>query len=72
MKFALIAPNEAGRLCQVDTTPFPVAWPLFWIECPDDVTADTHDYVDGDFVPRPPRASVAPQISSSTTGVEEL
>jgi hypothetical protein len=32
---ALIDPRF-DRVCQVETVSFPVADPLFWMECPDD------------------------------------
>jgi hypothetical protein len=69
MKYALISPSEADRLCQVEVAPFQVASPLHWVECPDDVSPETHDYIDGGFVAKPP----APEPSkASASGVEEM
>lgn len=50
MNYALISPTENDRLCQVEDAPFPVASPLHWVECADDVSPQTHRYVDGAFV----------------------
>lgn len=46
---ALISPEENNRIAQVESADFPVAEPLFWIECPDNVTPHW-SYVDGQFV----------------------
>jgi hypothetical protein len=54
MIYALISPGENDRFCEVQPAPFAVASPLHWVECADDVTPDTHDYIDGAFVPKPP------------------
>jgi hypothetical protein len=32
------------RVCEVAQNDFPVALPLFWIDCNNDVTADSHYY----------------------------
>lgn len=47
MKYALIT---FGKLCQVESTTFPVAPPFFWEECSDEVYPNTHDYINGEFV----------------------
>lgn len=50
MKKALISPNEAAhggyRVAQVEPEEniFPVADPLFWLDCADDVVADVFWY----------------------------
>jgi hypothetical protein len=72
MKHALISPNEGNRLCQVEAATFDVSPPLFWIDCPDDVSADTHDYVDGEFVAKPPRPPAPSPIVTQASGVEEM
>lgn len=54
---ALISPNEvvtvktqdgelvlSCRVAQVDQNGFEIAQPLHWIDCPDEVTAETHYY----------------------------
>ena len=46
---ALISPNENNRICQIEEQDFPVAEPLFWIECPDNCTTQW-TYVNGQFV----------------------
>lgn len=51
----LISPNETvldpntnealgARLCDIVDVEFEVASPLFWIDCPDGVSNDTHFY----------------------------
>ena len=54
MKKALISPNEkvfnsdgveiGERVAEVAVSDFPVAPPLFWIDCNDDVEADVYYY----------------------------
>lgn len=58
MKHALISPAENDRVCEVAAAPFDVAPPLFWIECPADVTSAWR-YVDGAFVPPAPLSLAA-------------
>lgn len=76
---ALIAPNEpvnAGyRVAQVDQAIFEVASPLFWIDCEDNVVADSwyFDPVDSAIkelpVPVPePVVIPAPEYTESTDG----
>jgi hypothetical protein len=72
MKHALIAPQEGNRLCQVEADAFPVAPPLHWVECADDVSAETHDYVDGEFVVKPPRPPAPSPVVTQASGVEEM
>lgn len=69
MKYALISPPENDRLCQVEVNLFPVAAPLFWVECADGVTPQTHRYVDGAFELIPPPE---PVLSGPAEGVLEL
>lgn len=71
MKKALLEPN--GRIAQIEPVnqepqsegiPFPVAPPLFWVDCAEDVTMQTH-YFDGtSFVlkPPPPPAMTAAEL----------
>lgn len=43
---ALISPNENNRICQIEKQDFPVAEPLFWLDCPDTITTEwTYDGV---------------------------
>lgn len=46
MKRALISPTESAqdgqRIAQVADKDFPVAPPMFWTDCDDDVTPETH------------------------------
>jgi len=46
---ALISPEENNRICQIEQTEFPVALPLFWIDCPNYITTEW-TYADGTFV----------------------
>jgi len=46
---ALISPNENNRICQVEVQDFPVAAPLFWVNCPDNITTEW-TYVDSNFI----------------------
>ena len=65
-------PNSA-RLAEVATEAFPVAGPLFWVDCGDDVVADQHYYnTDTNTVeaipaaPERPAAEDQPQSSGTT------
>jgi hypothetical protein len=71
MKYALISPTEGDRFCQVEDAPFPVAAPLHWVECADDVSPQTHRYVDGAFELIPPLPT-EPVSSGEANGVTEL
>jgi hypothetical protein len=46
---ALISPQENNRICQIEKKDFPVATPLFWVDCYDNITTQW-TYVDGTFV----------------------
>lgn len=60
---ALVSPNEwafsyngdclGQRIAQVSVSVFPVASPLFWVDCPDDCAADLWYYTDGQCLPKP-------------------
>lgn len=45
---ALISPNENGRIVELAVTEFPIAEPLFWVNCADNVTTEW-TYIDGLF-----------------------
>tara|TARA_R110000772_G_scaffold3256_3_gene11763 strand:+ start:5660 stop:5863 length:204 start_codon:yes stop_codon:yes gene_type:complete len=51
---ALISPMEVRengcRVAEVALDSFPVAPPLFWVDCDDSIVADLYIYVDGQFV----------------------
>ena len=53
MKKALISPiefrGEGVRIAQVEDADFPVAAPLFWANCPDEVTTEWI-FVNGEYV----------------------
>lgn len=69
---ALIAPNQkvldfegnvlGDRVAEVEQNTFPVAPPLFWAPCADDVVPDQFYWADGEIlpVPPPPPKPVAP------------
>lgn len=63
---ALISPNENNRICQVEAQDFPIAEPLFWIDCPDTITTDW-TYVDGKFIPYTPPVPTADENKSTAT-----
>lgn len=60
---ALISPNEpvysyegtllGSRVAEVEQDTFPVAPPLFWTPCADDVVADQFYWADGEILPVP-------------------
>jgi hypothetical protein len=82
MKQALISPNEKldidvpgkpVRVAQVDEQTFPVAQPLFWRVCQDDVVADlwycnleNNDILEVP-VPPPPPEPVQPTVDGAQT-----
>lgn len=46
---ALISPQESNRIAEVLLTSFPVAEPLYWVDCPDNCQKDW-TYVNGQFI----------------------
>jgi hypothetical protein len=54
---ALISPNEPRetgyRVAEVEPEAFPVAQPLFWVACADDVVADQFWYDPNDSAIKP-------------------
>ena len=63
MKKALISPtelrydnndNEGYRVAVVSDVEFPVAEPLYWLDCPDDCIQDRWILVNGQLVNNPP------------------
>ena len=60
MKYALIEPNN--RIAQVSDSEFPVAQPLQWVQCDDDVT--TEWTYDGTFYAPVPPPVVIPTVVS--------
>ena len=54
---ALISPNEPRetgyRVAEVEPEAFPVAQPLFWVACADDVVADQFWYHPSDSAIKP-------------------
>ena len=59
MKKALISPlevrldnngQEGLRIAAVVADEFPVAEPLYWVDCPDDCVQDKWIYIDGQFI----------------------
>lgn len=59
MKKALISPAENNRICQIADADFPIALPLFWVDCANDVTTEW-SYIDGEFLAPVPPAPVIP------------
>lgn len=78
MKKALVSPNQpcmsyddppvelGAYVVEVEENPFPVAEPLFWADCPDDVLAYQFYWSSGQYypvpIPPPPKPSQAPVI----------
>ena len=71
---ALILNNQ---ICQIEKNSFEVAKPLFWVDCPENITTN-HTYVDGKFIdPLAPilptyqelRAAAYPPISDYLDGI---
>lgn len=67
---ALISPNENFRVCQIEQEPFPVAEPLFWTDCPDNVTTNW-SYSDGEFI-EPIIEVVEPEVTPTPTAADLL
>lgn len=69
MNYALISPMETDQNCyrvaEISIQQFPVAPPLFWLECADDITtANWYDPATETFVTLPPIAPSAEQNKS--------
>ena len=60
---ALISPQENNRICEVKQIEFPVALPLYWLDCPDNVTTEW-TYTKTGFNP--------PQVNPVDTNVTEV
>lgn len=58
---ALISPQQNSLVVQVIDTPFEVAAPLYWVDCPDNIEAGQFTYEDGNFVPYTPPPPTAEQ-----------
>jgi hypothetical protein len=64
MMYALISPAEkvfdasgnvlGERVAEVAAVTFPVASPLFWVSCADDVVADQFYWANDEILPIPP------------------
>ena len=64
-----IEPREQGyRVAEIHETGFPVAEPLFWIDCPDDLIADSKwfDPLDNTFKDFPPQPELKKPITTNT------
>jgi len=74
MKYALISPNESiqdgVRIAQVCSKRFPVAPPLYWIKCNDNVFAETHYYHMTDGILEIPVPKNPNQLDIETPQVE--
>lgn len=57
MKKALVR-RDLKRLFQVEDAPFPVAPPMEWIDCADDVRPETHEFDGSAFALKLPAPSV--------------
>jgi hypothetical protein len=67
---ALISPEERRgdgcRVAQVSVVSFPVAEPLFWVDC-DDTVHSNMIYVDGVFVEPEPGPEPEPEVQPRPT-----
>lgn len=65
--------SEAGqRIAEVSQNTFPIAPPLFWVECADNVTAEGYCYVDNACVVIPPNAPEPEQPQPAVAGAQTL
>jgi hypothetical protein len=63
---ALISPRENDRIADVKVIDYPVANPLYWIDCPDTITTNWK-YVNKRFLPPDPiDIPSVPEITSVT------
>ena len=62
MKKALISPLENNRIAEISENDFPVALPLYWIDCPDDCTTN-HIYDGAKFNPPSSQSVLYDQLS---------
>lgn len=60
---ALISPQENNRIAQVSPEDFPIAPPLFWVDCPEDITTEW-TYDDSGFQEPVVPAPVIPSVVS--------
>lgn len=60
---ALISPLENNRIAEVAVEEFPIAKPLYWVECPDVVTTEW-SFKNGNFYEPVPSPVVIPSIVS--------
>jgi hypothetical protein len=65
---ALISPQENNRIAEIVVTDFPIAEPLFWVDCPDDCTTEW-TYVEGEFLPPEP---YVPSVEENKTTASSL
>ena len=56
------------QVCQVEQADFPVAPPLVWVDCADDVTTEW-TYVDGVFIPPQPYIPTADENKATATNL---
>ncbi len=65
---ALISPQENNRIVEVKQTEFPVATPLFWLDCPSNVTTDW-TYTESGF--NPPVNPVTPNTEVTEVSMRQ-
>lgn len=71
---ALISPQENNRIAEVvaNTKTFPVAEPLYWIDCPSDCTTEWA-YQEGEFIPPlPPEPHIPTAEENKQTAMNLL
>ena len=65
---ALISPQENNRIAEVQEQDFPIAAPLYWLECPDECTTEW-TYIDGQFYPPSPYVPTAEENKQTAMGL---
>jgi hypothetical protein len=54
------------RVAEVAEVAFPVAEPLFWVDCPNNLDADKYGYLNGDFILIPPNVLPTQPLTQGT------
>lgn len=75
---ALISPLENNRVVQIEATEFPVAEPLYWVDCADEVETEW-TYNDGQFsapaylaTVEPTKAELMAELAALTAKIQAL
>ena len=68
---ALINPNQENFVVQVesDDQTFEIGLPLYWLDCPDTITAYNYQYIDGQYVPYVAPSPTADENKATASGL---